>query len=324
MLAIFRTNQFFTGILLIFYIFLLRFPVFLRPVSWMPSNTGVLTLKLYEYISPNGLYAQIAAILLLWLQSFLINSLVSQYRLAGEVTLLPGMIYILVCHFIPEFLYFSPLLIANTFLIISLFSLFDIYKKADSTGDIFNIGLWVGVASLFQFSVIVFILLGLIGLSSLRAFKLKEYFVLLTGCFLPYYLAGTYFFWYGAFSDFWQVQIASNIAYWDLMSPLHAWAYGKLIFFGVLLLVFLFSYGMFSYKQNIGVQKSISLLFWWMLLSGVTLLFQSHIGLDHLMILTIPYGILLSMVFKSMSRPLAELIHLILVASIILIQILVV
>ncbi len=323
MLSIFRTNQFVANILLIFYVLLLRGAAFILPPQLAANTPGsILSEVLFKYVSPQSSGGLILAMLLVFFQAILINLCVSRYRMAKELSLFPGLFYILIASAIPEFLYLSPPLLANTFYILALFEIFGIYKKHNCASQIFNTGFWIALGSLFYFSYITFIIMALIALATLRAFKIKEAVMLLIGFSVPMILTIVYSFLTDQLPHLGEALLGNRLEEGDgsLISPSSVEQYIKLSFFALLTIIALFNFNRYQFKKNIHVQKNISLLYWCLLLSAITLLVQSHAQFDHLLVLAVPLGIFLSFNFLRLQPALAEALHLILLAAILLLQ----
>jgi len=298
-LQLFRTNQFAANILLLFYIAILRFSSFIVPNNWEAINGGILSDVVFSSVSSTGVWANIISIILVFIQAFLINVIVGRYR-------------ILIASYIPEFLYLSPVLIANTFFIIGLLDLFETYKKPSCAGNIFNVGIWIGISSLFYFSYISFIVLAFFGLITLRAFKLRELLMLIFGIFTPYFLTGTYYYLIGDYGTFHDAQLVGNMSFLSIVPSNHWITYVKLAFFGVLMLLTILSINQYMQKKNIRVHKNLSILYWIMIAAGVAFVIQHNAGLEHLLLLSIPLGILLSFSMMNLRSQTAEAIHFIL------------
>lgn len=320
MLNLFRTNQLLFSVLLIFYAAVLHLVVFVIPIDWQPSSYGYLSAKLYDWIGYKGLIPDILAIVLLFLQATAINSIVATHRLDDSVTLFPGLFYILISSALPQFLHLSPLLLANTFYLIAISELFKVYKKPAAADNIFNIGFWISVASLFYFSYAIFIIMGLVGLNILRAFNLQERLIALSGALVPYILVGVYAFWIDEWTVFVQQQFVKNLAFLDFKGLPGIESYLKIAFVDIFLIVAIFSYGAYNLKKNIQVQKKFDVLYWGLLFSAFTILFQSGIQLDHLLIFAVPLGIMISINFTSLSRRWAEILHLFILLVIFIFQ----
>lgn len=320
MLHLFRTNQLLFSVLLIFYAAILHLAVFIAPVNWAPSSYGYLSGVLYTWIGYQGIIPDIVTIFLVFIQATFINIMVANHRLDDTVTLFSGLFYILIVSALPLFLHLSPLHLANTFYLIAILQIFNVYKKPSAAENIFNIGFWVSVGSLFYFSYIIFIIWGLIGLNVMRAFNLQERIMLLVGAFIPYFLLGVAVFWFDQWEVFWQQHFIDNIGFLDFEYMGDNVEYIKIIFIDLFLLVAIFSYGLYNFKKNIQVQKKFTILYWSLLLVVFTLFFQSGIQKDHLLIFAIPLGIMISVNFTSMSRRWAEVLHLFILVIVFIFQ----
>ena len=120
MLALFRTNQLFGNILLLLYLCIVRLSIFIHPSHIQISGQSLLSEWLYNELPPDSKAAQFAALILVFFQATFINIIVLKFRLVREASLLPGLFYCLLASMIPDFLTLSPVLLSNTFLIISV------------------------------------------------------------------------------------------------------------------------------------------------------------------------------------------------------------
>ncbi|MEM9824113.1 MAG: DUF6427 family protein [Bacteroidota bacterium] len=324
MLTLFRTNQLVANILLIFYVLLLRFSAFIpqsdAAADLMPPGSAVLSQWAYQIVGSNGISAQIIAIVLVFFQAILINVMVARHRLGNEVTLFPGLFYVFLTSCLSDFLYLSPLLMANTFYILAIMELFNSYKKPSAAGKIYNVGLWAGIGSLFYFSYLIFFLFGFIALGILRAFRFRERIILLLGLLSTLVLAAAYSFWTDQLALFWQQQFSHNLGFFDLEGETNWLTWVKISLLGLLLIICVLSYNRYVFKKNIQKQKYINILYWGLLLSAFTLLFQREIRIEHLLILTAPMSILLSFNFLDMKKPTAEAVHLLMVFAVLVLQ----
>jgi len=301
-------------------VILIRVSAFVFPVDWEPGHLGILSEWVYSNTGSIGLAPLFVSIVLVFVQAFLINKLVSDFRMNTEINLLPGVFYALVVSAFPEFLHLSPILMANTFYIIGLQSLFNTYKTNNAGGSIFNAGVFFGIASLFCFSDWILLILGFIGLSILRSFRLRERLILILGFLMPYYGLWVYYFLVDRSNYFFNYHFLENIGFLDFTGIATLNLYVKLGFFGLLIALTIFNYGTYMFKKNIKAQKYISILYWGMLLSVLTFLFQSGINTEHLMIVTVPLGIFLGFNFTQFRKRTAEFLHLLIFVIIIIFQ----
>lgn len=320
MLSIFRTNQFFASIFLLIYAIILCLPAFLFPEEWQPTSTGILSDYVYSLVGQSGFLPDAIAVGLLFLQGVLLNVVITKYRMASEISLFPGLAYILICSLIPDMLHLSPVLMGNTFFILALFEIMQSYKKYSAAINVFNTGLWVAVGSLFYFSFIGFIIVGWIGLGIMRAINIKERFILIIGFLFPYFMAFTYYYWYDQLGYFTNTQFSENIQFLDFVPSTNWEFYLKMGIILLLVVISIFSYNSYLKRKNIQVQKNVSILFWGLLFGGFTVLFQSNISIEHLLIISAPLGVFFSFNLINMSKPVAEIIHLLFFIGVLLLQ----
>ncbi len=320
MLELFRSNKFVANIFLLLYVIAVRVTAFIFPVEWEPGHLGILSEWVYSNIGTNGLLPLICSIILVFIQAFLINKLVADYRLNTEINLFPGVFYVLIVSALPEFLNLSPILMANTFYIIGLQVLFNTYKTAQGGGKIFSAGLWFGIGSLFCFSAWILLIVGLVALSILRSFKLRERFMLILGFLVPYYGLWVYHFFFDRVNYFYNYHFLENLDFLDFAGAADIDLYIKLGFFGLLIVLVLLSYGIYMSKKNIKPQKYISILYWGLLMTIVTFFFQSGIKVEHLMIVSVPLAIFLGLNFTQFQKRTAEFFHLAIFVGVIILQ----
>ena len=321
MLGFFRTNQLGANLFLIVYLIVLRLSGFLFPSEWTPSEAGLLSQHVYQGVGTNGWLPSLIALFLVLCQAFLINLLAARFRISKEVTMIPGVCYILLMSTMPDFLKLTPVLMGNTILIFVIMSLFQTYKKSSVSGSIFNTGFWIGMASLFYFSNIVFVLFAIIGLATLRALRINEIFMIIIGAFIPYFLAGTFAFLVDALPEFHHLQIIDNLGFLNFDWTLNWQNYTTLGIFGILSLIAFFSFGTYFQKQSIQAQKYIHVLYYFMLVSVLTILIQKGIRPSHLMLLAIPLSLLLPLNFLSFkNKNLASTLHLVWMILVLAIQ----
>jgi hypothetical protein len=319
MLTFFRTNQPLANLFLLVYLGVLRASTFLHPLTTAPRPQGILTAWMYAELPPLSIWGNVASFLLVFFQAVAINITVARYRVATEVSLLPGVFYCLVMSVMPDVLPLSSVLLANTFLILAVFYLFDTYKNSQVAGRIFDVGLWLGVASLFHFSYILFILWGIIGLGTLRGIRPAEFIMFIIGYTVPFFLVGVFCYWQDALpqmaNHFWNNSDFLNFS--KINDPM---IFIKMGFVALLILITVAASGQFMSRRNMTVQKYLSILYWLMLLGGVSVLIQSNVNVTQILVVAVPLGILLSMAFQRISVALAESFHMLLFVLALILQ----
>ena len=302
-LGFFRTNQLAANLLLIIYVIVLYIAGLFAVNTWeSDSSGGVLSQLIYNYVGTNGMLPKIVSIALVLLQAFLLNILAARFRISHEVTMYPGVFYLLLMSTLPEFQNLTPVLIGNTFLILALSNLFDSYKKTSSADSIFNVGFWIGMASLCYFSNFAFVLLAIFGLSTIRNLRINELFMIITGVIVPLFLAGAIAYWNDSFEIFTQVTFREQFGILDFVWDAHWKNYVPLILFGLTTIIAFLSINTYFQKQGIRAQKNIQVLYYFIIIAILTIFLQKGIMIDRLQLLAIPLALLLPLNFLNFKR----------------------
>jgi hypothetical protein len=185
-----------TFVLFIYGLFL-KFYTFLHPVApQLHKNDGVLYRGLLENVLPvnnvSPLVFSIIAYLLVYTQALYLNKIMNDQRMMVRPNFLVGMSYILLSCLFPEWSVFSPQLIINSIMIWTFAGMVKLFNAPNPKTSIYNLGLAIGIASLFGFEAIAFIFILLFALLSTRPFRLAEWIVAVMGLLTPYYFLAVY------------------------------------------------------------------------------------------------------------------------------------
>lgn len=260
-------------------------------------------------------------ILLVYFQALQLNRVVIQNRMTHELTLFPGMLYVLLVSYFPEYNGLSSPLIANTFILIALESLFATHKKTGSAGRIFDAGLWLSIGGLFYFGYTALLLFGIIGLSSLRTLKSRDWLQYFIGYFTPICIFAMLDFVLHRDLDSMRLHFADNFGTLDFHG-LGVQGFLLIGFFALLFLAALVNYGSFKQRKNIHTQKKVDLLLWLLIFSVCAIFIQNRIGPADWLVLTIALGTFVAMVIAQSSQLVVfEIVHFIFLAGTIVLQI---
>lgn len=311
MLELFRKNHFLNSILLLFYTFIVRiFSLIANPV-WEGEAYGIISFRILEALDSSAVLQNILAILLLFFQAALINRLYITNRMPDVNTLFPGMFYILLCSLFPEFLYLSPILIGNTFFIVSITSVLYSYKKIELSGFLFNGGFWLALASVFYFPFIYFLPFLFVSVAILRILKLKDILQVLSGVVAVYFLVFSMSYLSDNVNLFFQTQFLDNFTIFDFHKKPSITEWIILIFYGLLIIWSILNYSKFELKKGIQAQKKINILYWALFVCIFSILFQKNVEISHLIIINIPLAFFLGESFNFIKkRGIAEAFHL--------------
>ena len=319
MLSLFRTNQITVSFLFIFYLVLLRLgSYFVLQDNLETIEYSIFATPIIDYLSGNFWLKEIVTILLMVIQATALSLIVMENRLARELSLYPGVFYLLLLHSNPYFLSLSGVLMANSFFILALYEILKTYRKTDAAVNIFNIGLWIGLGSLFYYPMALLVIWSIIGLNFLRRFSIKELLLLLVGAFIPYWILGVYHFWNNSLEHLLQVQVYNNLQFfkYHFYSILEEYAaYG---FYVLMLLITFLSGRAYLLKHNIKTQNKINVIYWSLFIGMLILLIFPLIDFRGLLLLSVPLSIFISFNFIILARKWAEWLHLLWFAACIL------
>lgn len=300
------------------YVVLLRISSFIYPQDYSEIADYCIFLRpIYENFTPFVL--AILAVFLIFFQSFLINSLVNEARLNNKNSLIAGLFYATGVCLIPSTYILHPILIANTFIILSLKNLINLYKAYKPIVHTFMSGFYIGLAILISPQYLVLILFLIQSMLQLRDVSLKEFLQGQMGILCPIFLLttlGVYVF--GAdylenlnfsLSDF-NITILEN--------PLRYINIGILTF---LLLFILIQQNNIRKKRSVKTHKVLRLLYILALSTLPMLLFEQALIVPHLLLLVVPGSILFSMYIFTKKKIFAqEVIHTIIILTIVVLQ----
>ena len=274
---------------------LLYLPAILHPELFpVITDSAPLSKWLLPTIYWNHYMAMGVGMTLVIVQALLINRLLNRIKFFQRINFVPALMYVLVSGMFVDFLMPGPQMFANTFVILVLGRLFDIYKTNRCYAEIFDVGFLVAIASLFSLPALSLSIFLFIGLGSLRAFNIREYIIGLLGILTPYFLVGTYYFWIDQLPQFLSDHFGSVALQTELPD---GFGLAFKVMGPVVLLMLLAAayYLQANYlKSNIQVRKYILLITWCLMLLGASFVLDDGITVKHFTIINVPLSIILS------------------------------
>ena len=270
--------------------------------------------QFFGFITTNKIVKVLFALILIIIQAILLNDLVIKHKLSRALSTIPGAMFILLSSTILVSEIFHPILIANLFFLLSIQSLFKIYKKHQPVVTIFNAGLFLALAAIVYPPYLIFSVILLLGLISLRNIELKETMQMVVGVLAPFYLLGVYLFFKGTLGDMlYNINSHSGIPWTDWEWTIQDLAKSGL--FLLLIFVAVLSNNSLQKKKKFDAIKKIELCNWILLLSFFSIFLMKNLGESHLMILSIPLSILTGLIMETKNNSVVkEFIFLILIA----------
>ena len=146
---------------------------------------------LYHYFFDNGmpyLARQIVSLLVILLGALFLNFLTIGQEITSKTNYLPSFFYILFAFSSSSGDSIEPILVANLFVLPSLYFLMNSYREEQALSEFFNAGLLMGLSSFFYIHYLYVFPICLVALIILRPFNWREWVVLVIGLLIPLYL----------------------------------------------------------------------------------------------------------------------------------------
>ncbi len=174
--------------------------VFDSTAPWTAGTFGSI-----NWLFGRSLFIQhVLALILIFFQAAFFAVLLIQNKAYNDNTYVPALVFGLLCFFSFDLLSFSPELLASTVLLLALNNLFkEIEFRIQRDEIILNLGVFLGVATLFIFSYIVFLFGTIFILFLFTRLSARKLLLLLFGFILPHALLVTLYFLRGETPSLW-------------------------------------------------------------------------------------------------------------------------
>lgn len=196
MLNLFRSYNPYSVIALFLVAIFLKLAILIHPeMAYITAESQIIWLKLARFLETilgnSSFLITFFAVVNLFGQAIFLNRIANRHHLFPKATYLPALTYVLVTSLFKDWNYLSAALVSNWLILATLSAVLQLYTSADARKQIFNIGCFISLMAMLVFPNIVFVLLLLLGLGTLRPFKISEWTVGLLGIITPFYfLAG--------------------------------------------------------------------------------------------------------------------------------------
>ena len=303
LIRIFRKSYLLQYFFLLLLGILLWLGAFIKPISFEPNINEFLNPGYFWTISligNSGLLANVIAFIIIIAGALLFNYTLTKNDLVPKNTLIPSMVYLVLMSHSPNLLYFHPVLVSGLLIIIVLYYIFQVYTEEEAFPQIFNAGFMLGIASLFYFPSIYFILFLWITFILYRLFKWREWLIPVFGFLTPYILLFTYYFWFNkldvvlsAYSDYF-----SHLAIFDFTFDYPVINYIIILFIILFMFWSLFLLSAEIPEKIISIKKRYWTVFWLFIMALLTYLFCQSFYSSHQILILIPGAIFISYTFS--------------------------
>lgn len=162
--------------------------VFINANVQAPAHTEDV---LYHYFFDSGmpyLAKQIVSLLVILLGALFLNFLTIGQEITSKTNYLPAFFYILFAFSSSSRDSIEPILVANLFVLPSLYFLMNSYREEQALSEFFKAGLFMGLSSFFYIHYLYIFPICMVALIILRAFNWREWVVLIIGLIIPLYI----------------------------------------------------------------------------------------------------------------------------------------
>jgi hypothetical protein len=309
-------------------IFLLAFTIIIGVGIWV--WIGLAPLKSIDYVwnMPffNGFWAWIGqfrllsaifGVVLLLTEAFVWNAFVNSNTLLKQSSYFPAFFFILLASCRTSLISLYPTLFACLFLVLAMRRLAASYKKDKALSEVFDAGLFIGIASLFYIPLVVFVLFLWIAILTIRSLIWREWVAALIGFIIPFGFALAYHYLFLTPQIFWHDELSiveSNYR--------KSWSFNWEEWFMLLAVIgiSIASFWLFVNKMSDNVvkaQKIWALMLWFVFFALVSVFISPQRDARSLVILALPVSFIFSNYFlKAKSSIWPEFLFLCLVVTI--------
>ena len=241
-------------------------------------------------------------IIIVYFQCLYINKISIENRMERMVTLFAGLFYLVFICLMPGLNSVTPVLVGSIFALFLIDTLMKVYKLDNYQGNVLNIGVWTGVASLFYFPFIYLVIPGAIGLGILRSFRLVDFFRICVGIIVPYFIYLTALLLTDDLALFFSDLFNQQLTFYSLEFLLIPRNIAQICIFGLILLFSIISYGSITRKKNIQAVKKIDISFWFIFTMLFAFLTGPNVGMDHLIAVSLYLCIPFAMIFVNIKN----------------------
>lgn len=227
----------------------------------------------------------ILAFFLIFLQASYLGIVFANKKAFAESSYIPSLIFAILFSFSFDTLSLTPELLGSGFLLPALNNLFkEIEFREQRNESIFNLGLYISLASLFSFSYSVYLLGALITLIIFTRSTPRKYFLLVFGFLLPHILLLSSYYLMDGLTQLWHYYYLPNLSIHSVryISNTSLWVLSALpLFFLVISFVMMNRDARLSKYQTQLVQS----MFFWMVFSFLQVLYSKDIRPQNLITL---------------------------------------
>lgn len=311
-------------ILLIGIAILLRIGIFInlpQQISFEfmePFARLLIDIPLQSAFSPLG--NVIVALTILLIQALIFNKIINSYGLLGKSTFLPALLYVTTGSLLAPFLLLSPTLICNFLVLWMIEKFLSVYKRAEVSSVMFDLGMLAAVGTLIYFPFISMLPLMWISLIIFRPFNWREWIAAIIGFITIFFFLAVFYYWNDSLGKFYEIWLPLATKF---PTNLRINLVDSLVLIPVAIILVL---GFFQLQKNffrsvVQLRKSFQLFFFMFIIALASFYLNQNLVLYHFLLCVPPAAALMAYYFLYAStRWLYESLYFILFGSIIYFQ----
>jgi hypothetical protein len=280
-------------------------PGFLHPLPLPVEGSPVAPLyDLIYRIMPEIPWLPVAlALLLVFSEALILNSIFIYHDLVPKNSLLPSLIFIILMSSGNQSLTLYPVLLAILPLTFFLHLLYQIYEESHNLNKVLGVGLLAALTSMIYAPLVLFLLFIWIAFLVYRSLQWREWLVALIGFGLPYVYLATYYFWVdklGEISALYIQYFRDILVFKVTMDPLQLGIWG--IFSLLMFLPAVFRVSATLGGFNIAFRRRMAATVWMAVFGAIMIVSPGDIFCNNLIYL--PATGILAHYYSTMKRPL--------------------
>jgi hypothetical protein len=168
----------------------------------------------------------IIAFLVIFFQAVYLGIVFINKKAFSETTFIPSLVFVILFAFSYDTLSLTPELLGSGFLLLALNNLFkEVEFREQRDESIFNLGLFISLASLFSFSFVVFLVGAIVILGIFTRLELRKYFLMIFGFLLPHLLMISIFYLRNGLPSLMEFYYLPNLSFasWSYLPARSLW-----------------------------------------------------------------------------------------------------
>lgn len=193
-LRIFKTNQLYIYAFIPLLVLVLRWPVFFRDAPFTPSGQLPFFSDFFAWLSIYPWLSVILSAVAISYQAYLISEMMNEHRLLPYSSNLAAFVLTINYSFLAPQAWFSPIILSNIFVVLSLRRILSIFHQGKIYGNLFRAGIFIGIGSLIYLPSSFMLIILIYDLYLIRTFQWREYVIPSLGFIVPYIYLLSYYY----------------------------------------------------------------------------------------------------------------------------------